>query len=248
MEALSTKISINDTPLRKSLRQEIEAGIGASRDPDNASLPDLAPRITTIYSSWYTRICPECKLKFREDDQVRLCPVCGQAYHDDDQYELHCWQKHFANGHVCKKGGFDHIAEAKIRGCGYKWSGTFPGDKDSNERKVNVLRHIDQISTLFLSGLEQEWSPFGDEAVLEVKQGDPIVGRKCPWCRFMIRAGDRVVKCPCGKCSAYFHNDIFRHLTCWNDWSGSQGNDYCPITGARIEKKLHEPKKSDEGI
>ena len=86
------------------------------------------------------------------------------------------------------------------------------------------------------------------ETTLEVKQGDPIVGRKCPWCRFMIRAGDRVVKCPCGKCSAYFHNDIFRHLTCWNDWNDSKGNDYCPITGARIEKKLHEPKKSDEEI
>src|SRR5262245_62056160 len=53
--------------LKARLRQEIEGGIAASRDPVNASLPELAARLTTIYSPWYTRTCPECKDKFRED-------------------------------------------------------------------------------------------------------------------------------------------------------------------------------------
>ncbi len=219
------------TPLKARLRQEIKAGIAASRDPENAGLPDLAARTTTIYSPWYTRTCPECKLKFREDDRVRLCPVCEQAYHDDHQYKLYCWQTHFANGAVCKKGGYDPIAEVNKPGCNYQWLGTFP---DETGREIQQSRRVVQVTAQFLYGLEKIWTPFGEEAVREVKQDDPIVGHKCPWCRFYIRPGDRVVKCPCGQCNTYFHDDIFRHLTCWNDWNGSKGHNYCPTTGVRI--------------
>lgn len=85
----------SETPLKARLRQEMEARIVASRDPENAGLPGLVSRTTTIYSPWYTRTCPECRHKFRENDRVRLCLACGQAYHDDDQYNLYCRQTHF---------------------------------------------------------------------------------------------------------------------------------------------------------
>jgi hypothetical protein len=49
-----------------------------------------------------------------------------------------------------------------------------------------------------------------------------------------------VVRCPCGQCDTYFHDDVFRHLTCWDEWNGSRGHDYCPTTGAKIEKKRDE--------
>jgi hypothetical protein len=226
-----------ETLLKARLYEEIKAGIAASRDPTNAGLPDPTTRkTTTIYSHWYTRTCPECKHKFREGDRVRLCPQCEQAYHDDDQYHLYCWQKHFANDSVCRKERYDPIAEVKRKGCDYRWSGTFPDESEDVGEEALPARRVAEVTGQFLHGLENVWSPFGEEAVFEVEAGSPIVGHNCPWCRFQIRAGDRVVKCPCGKCDTYFHDDIFRHLTCWDDWNGSRGNDYCPTTGARIER------------
>jgi hypothetical protein len=29
--------------------------------------------------------------------------------------------------------------------------------------------------------------------------------------------------------------DIYRHLTCWNEWNGARGHDYCPTTCTPIE-------------
>jgi len=101
------------TLLHAAMAAEIELGLESARDPENAALPPLAIRTTTIYSRWYTQKCPECGYKFRE--------------------------------------------------------------------------------------------------------------------------GDRVVACPCG-CGAYFHDDIHRHLTCWNDWNGPKGRDYCTISGKRIDR------------
>lgn len=234
-----------ETPLKARIRVEIDAGISESRDPQNAGLPDLYRRTTTMYSPWYTRACPECKHNFREGDRVLLCPRCGQAYHDDDRYNLHCWQEHFADGKVCKKDRYDHIAERQLKGCDYVWSGKLPEEEKAGGDETQPTRRIARVTSQFLQGLERLWKPFGEETVKEIEEGSPIVGHKCPWCRFQIRAGDRVVKCPCGDCETYFHDDIFRHLTCWDDWNGSQGNNYCPTTGARIERTL--PSTEEEG-
>lgn len=238
MDTAPKKSSHNQSRLKLSLRQEIDIGIAASCDPQNAGLPDLFARTTTIYSPWYTRTCPECKLQFREGDRVRLCPKCGQAYHDDDQYHLYCWQSRFANGNVCKKERYDPIAELNRDGCTYQWCGTFPNENEGNNGEKTRSMQVELVSVHFLQGLEKIWTPYGEEVVYEVKQEDPQIGHRCPWCRFLIRAGDRVVKCPCGNCDTYFHDDIFRHLTCWNDWNGTRGHDYCPTTGARIIRSV----------
>lgn len=235
MEQGVQKKESREASLKAQLRKEIEEGIAISRDPANAVLPDLAARTTTIYSRWYTRACPECKHRFRGDDQVRLCPDCDQAYHDDSQYDLHCWQKHFANDRVCRPGRYDPIAEAHREGCHYKWSGRFP-DEAGSAASEQPIQRVAQVTDQFLQGVSAVWQPYGDEQVMEVKQGSPIVGHKCPWCRFEVRAGDRVVRCPCGNCDTYFHNDIFRHLECWNGWNGARGNDFCPTTGDKIEQ------------
>lgn len=225
-----------ETPLKACLRREIDAGLAASRDPNNAGLPDLMPRTTTMYSPWYTRTCPECKHKFREGDRVRLCPVCEQAYHDDNQYNLHCWQRHFANGQICTETRLDPITDVHRPGCTYRWSGELPEEAHHKDAAHHPSRRIGPMTTQFLRGLENVWTPFGEEAVFEVPEGAVIVGHKCPWCRFQVRAGDRVVKCPCGKCNTYFHDDIFRHLTCWDEWNGSRGHDYCPTSGEKIKR------------
>lgn len=229
-----------ETLLKSRLREEVQAGLAASRDPKNAGLPDLCLHQTTMYSPWFTDTCPECQHKFREGDMVRLCPKCGRVYHDDDQYQLHCWQDHFADGGVCRKGGFNRYHKRQRESCDYTWSGTFPEmcqEDDGKPAPSRPTQRIPQVTEQFLSGLEVFWTPFGEENVLEVPPGSRIVGHECPWCRFQIRAGDRVVKCPCGKCNTYFHDDVFRHLTCWNEWNGSEGNDYCPTTGAKIERE-----------
>lgn len=226
-----------ETSLKALLRLEFKEGMAASRDPSNAGKPDpITRKETTIYSPWYTRTCPECKQKFREGDMVRLCPQCGRAYHDDDQYQLYCWQTHFATYGVCQPARDDPFSRARTEGCPYQGPPTFPDEAGRGGQSSRAARRLPQVTGQFLRGLEAVWTPFGAEAVFEVEAGSSLVGHKCPWCRFQIRAGDRVVKCPCGQCNTYFHDDIFRHLACWDEWNGSQGNDYCPTSGARIER------------
>jgi hypothetical protein len=232
---MSSKVKHSESQLKACLREEMETGIAAARDPANAGQPDLAARVTTIYSPWYTRACPVCKNKFRDDDRVRLCPLCEQAYHDDDSFHLHCWQARFSQQGVCKASRYDQILEIVEEGCGYRWSGTFPQQDENRRQRLQPQRRVALVTAHFLRGLEAIWKPYGEEAVFEVGENSTIIGHHCPWCRFQVRAGDRVVKCPCGNCSTYFHNDVFRHLTCWNDWNGSRGHDYCPTTGAKIE-------------
>lgn len=221
-------------PVFPKIAEQIEDGLKASRDPLNADLPDLALRSTTIYSPWYTQPCPECQFKFREGDMVRVCPDCGQAYHSDNQYRLFCWEAHFADGRACKPGGFDRFSCVHIDGCGFRWHGTVAERKSGSDVSSTPFFSMRES---FLRGLETVWSPFGGEQVLEVRPGDPMAGLNCPWCRFRIRPGDRVVRCPCGKCGTFFHDDIFRHMRCWDDWNGSKGRDFCPATGDPIQRE-----------
>jgi hypothetical protein len=226
-----------ESHLKAESRREIEDGLATSQDSLNADLPELALRITTIYSPWYTRTCLQCKHRFREGDQIRICPECEVCYHDDGQYNLHCWQERFADGRVCREDRYDPISELDTRGCTYEWTGRSSDEQYERKMADTHIRRPTEITNSFLEGLETEWTPFGEEKVIEVAEDSPIVKHNCPWCRFDIRSGDRVVKCPCGICDAYFHNDIFRHLTCWNDWNGTLGNDYCTITGATIVRR-----------
>jgi hypothetical protein len=228
--------------LRERLHEEFEAGKRAARDPLNAGLPDLAVRTTTIYSQWYTRTCLECRDKFRDDDRVRQCPRCGQAYHDDDRYALSCWRRHFAHGGVCREPSYDRIAEVERGGCSFKLQAGAENRTPAEAETDSASNwRIASISRQFLSGLQHILEkPFGEGELIEVSDRSPLIGRKCPWCRFSVRAGDRVVQCPCG-CNTWFHNDVFRHLTCWNDWNGHRGRTYCPTTGRSIGTERDAP-------
>jgi hypothetical protein len=146
---------------------------------------------------------------------------------------LRCWQAHFTADQVCKEGGYDRFAERHVEGCHFTWSGRFP-DQDQGEGPAEPVRRNEILVRQFESGLESVWQAFGERAVLLAQPDDPFIGHNCPWCRFQVRAGDHVVKCSCGKCETYFHDDIYRHLECWNEWNGSQGLFFCPTTGARI--------------
>ena len=82
---------------------------------------------------------------------------------------------------------------------------------------------------------------------------DRFAGRDVAGCSFTWSGepadhdGAHVVKCPCGRCETYFHDDIYRRLECWNQWNGSQGLFYCPTTGARIPpEKLRNTNPSHE--
>jgi hypothetical protein len=237
----------HETLLRAKLRQEIDTGIVTSRDPANADLPKDAVRTTTMYSAWYVRSCPECKQRFRDGDGVRLCLSCEQAYHDDELYQLYCWHEHFKSGRVCREARFDPITEVHDQGCPYQWAGGEQSVQKPTGSGAARAPHMAQVTTQFLQGLEEVWTPYGQEPVLVVDDDSPIIGYSCPWCRFQVRAGDRVVKCPCGKCNAHFHDDIYRHMTCWNDWKiDSKGNDYCPITGEKIEAAMYKSERNAE--
>ncbi|MET0649061.1 MAG: hypothetical protein ABW208_20825 [Pyrinomonadaceae bacterium] len=227
--------------LKSRLREELDAGIAVARDPENADLPKEAVRTTTMYSPWYVRTCPQCKQKFRAGDRVRLCPLCERAYHEDNVYRLDCWREHFAGGKACRAPRFDPITSVDDPGCRYsspEGHAAAAAAESGAEQAASVrpVARSAQTVSQFLRGLEECWKPYGEQPVVVVEDDSPLIGYSCPWCRFNVRAGDRVVRCPCGKCNAHFHDDIYRHLTCWNDWKyGASGNDYCPITGEKIE-------------
>jgi hypothetical protein len=235
--------SINDkqiytkSALKQQIAAEVELGITLSADPLNANLPDLAIRVTTISSPWFARTCQICKDKFREGDQVRLCPNCGETFHDDNQYSLHCWQKKFAGGAICKEGGPDRFSEigSDLPRCDFSSSSPagveilYPSSENASSYGSPAALLVKQ----FVKGIETTWRPFGEQQSIKVVKGSSAVGHKCPWCRFRVRIGDWVVACPCqSNCGTYFHQDVFRHLTCWNEWNGVEGNNFCPNTGA----------------
>jgi hypothetical protein len=212
------------------LRSEVEVGMAMARDPLNAGKPPLAQRVTTMYSQWYGKVCKVCSFRFREGDVVRLCPKCSEPYHDDARYRLVCWAKHFANGQPCRKPGHDRFHDRQIPGCDFCCPELPPdpatvGDKHEPASATAAEGTVQQ----FVSGLSRVWQPFGDVTCQRVTAGHEAHGRVCPWCRFELRLGDQVVPCPCG-CGAYSHQDIYRHLTCWNNWHGVEGNNFCPIT------------------
>ncbi len=223
------------TRLKTLMISEFHAGLDLARDPQNADLPPLAVRVTTIYSPWFTRACPVCRFKFREGDRVRLCPQCEQAYHDDDPSHLHCWRIHFKDGGPCRAAARDHrfSCSGKIDGCDFRWR---PDGAAADSLAVPNRPAAERMARMFREGLESVWKPFGKAAVIHVRENHPAVGLDCPWCRFKIRPGDRVVACPCGECGGFFHDDIHRRLACWDNWNGARGRGYCPFSGKKIQR------------
>jgi hypothetical protein len=224
----TTQVKRLRSNLEQHIHAELELGIKMAGDPANTSLPELALRVTSINSVWFTQMCRVCKDKFREGDYVRVCPTCSEPYHDDQQYDLYCWQKHFAAGAMCK-------------GCSSAWPVSPSGEASLSHHSLHDLvqtPHTHRLVNQFVVGVETVWRPFGQQPSRKVPHGSPLIGRKCPWCRFRVRAGDWVVECPCqSNCGVYFHQDIFRRLTCWNEWNGVDGNQFCPETGARYPAK-----------
>lgn len=221
------------------LLRDIEIGAALSADPVNANRPPLEPRITTLNSPWFGAYCSVCAFKFREGDRVRQCSLCGEPYHDDGRYRLHCWQKHFADGGICRLGGDDRFGDGTepLAPCRFPEQ-LDPKARDAFRRSLHIEQADEQpygagLAEQFIAGVETVWRPFGDQPSFQVRPGTRYVGLSCPWCRFKVRVGDWVVPCPCGSgCGTVFHQDVFRHLTCWNEWNGIGGKPYCPSTGA----------------
>ena len=239
-----TQTEYKGSLFKRLLRHQVKVGEEMAADPANANLPELALRVTTLDSHWFTQLCTVCGNKFREGDRVRVCPDCGRAYHDDAQFTLHCWQAHFASEDViCHEVKIDprfypdpeDLKIAKAEECTFRWDGRFPNESAENSAARDAAYKTTQPDHImvkqFVAGLELEWRPFGLADPFKVNPGHDAIGHECPICGFKIRAGDWVVKCPCGKCETYFHQDIFRHLECWNVWNDVDGKDYCPNTG-----------------
>ena len=227
--------------LIESLKNEFNEGLLAAEDPENAYLPPEANRKTTIYSDWYTRTCPECKQKFREGDIVKLCPLCGKAYHNDDKYGLYCWSKHFANGNKCREPSYDRFNNKYDEGCLFPLKDKL-SECDNYQNYYDEL-YIPELNQQFKNGLAVHWKSFDNLKELKVERGDSAVGLICQLCGFTIRPGDIVVKCPCNKCSSYFHNDHERHYKCWNEWNTPKRREHCIQTGNKIDICGNEEKK-----
>lgn len=193
------------------LTQAFQRGLDMARDPLNArcAAPDES-RTTTMYSPWLLRLCPRCHHTFREDDLVRPHPDFpdrpDRMLHEDPRAGLLCWSR--VMGH------------------------TPPLPPEA------VACSLD-MRAAFLHGLEQHWKPAGNRdtsRLVLVAHGSPLVGRKCPVCRHTVRPGDLVLPCPCGTCGGVFHQDVTRHLTCWDTWVRGYVRPYCAFTGAPLPK------------
>lgn len=208
--------------LIKMLREELKQGEKIAFDRKNNILPDLALRKTTITSEWWIQECHVCHDTFRENDHVRICPQCKQVYHDDVAFNLRCWGKNFTKNKTCCN-------------CNYHWDGSFPTEKILQAATTSIPLMEEQ----FFTGLVDTWKIFGDAKILIVKPDSHIIGHQCLMCQYKIRAGDRVVKCPCSaQCEVYLHNDVLRKWTCWNEWNGEQGKNYCPQSGKLYRQKV----------
>ncbi len=214
--------------LEKKIKKEIDKGKEIANDPINALLPDHAIRVTTITSDWFTQECEHCNLNFREEDHVHVCPKCEDAYHEDKRYNLNCWTNSQEKEGLCPCGEFSLTTDSKEE------------DKNIASDQASSTVNLESIYEHFTNGMKNKWQSFGGEEieVLTAQSGSKAIGKSCPMCRFKIREGDRYVESPCG-CKAYFHNDIFRHLTCWNNWKGRGKKAHCPISGEPCKVQFH---------
>lgn len=197
------------------LRNEMQLGIKKAKDRKNNVLPDLALLKTTDESKWWGDSCPVCNDTFREHDLVRTCPKCKQAYHDDASFDLRCWNKHFTSGsNTCINCGV------------FKWDGSLPEKEFFHQGTISAFPVME---VQFFAGLGSTWKTFGDAKIHIVTAGDFRIGKTCLHCRQKIRLGDRLVKCPCSsKCLVHFHHDVLKNRTCWNEYHGKDGKNYCP--------------------
>ena len=109
------------------------------------------------------------------------------------------------------------------------------------EPRTTALRN-EAVHAAFMRGLTQHWQPAGNQQTELVSARSVLIGRKCPICRHTVRRGDQVVLCPCGRgCNGAFHQDITRHLTCWNTWNRGEQRSYCGFTGAPFITAPREP-------
>lgn len=219
------------------LQDGIRAGEKIATDRKNYVLPDLALRKTSgppKKSDWFLKPCPICKDYFRENDLVRLCPKCKQPYHDFVGHKLHCWSQHFSPNTKC------------ISCQEYEWNGQLPIKDPRLQTEVLFPAIIQQ----FYDGLGTTWKVFGNPKIRLVQTTDDMVGLNCMGCKYKIRVGDLIVKCPCSPgCHAYFHCDVPGNWNCWNEWHGEVGKYYCPISSkvyTQIPAKLQFNRVTDE--
>lgn len=194
----------------------IQRGLAIARDPQNAHITDPhTPRITTIYSPWYSEICLRCGHTLREDDQVLPHPNRPERYlHEDPATGFGCW--------------------SRLQGL---------------PLLVTLAEDTPELAAVreqFLAGLHAHWTPEQANKRLDtlvVKRGDPWVLQICTICGHSVRVGDQVVRCPCGNpsCHGVFHQDITRHLTCWDTWGRTHYRQYCAFTGQLDQIPLEFP-------
>ncbi len=187
------------------LQVMFEHGIRMARDPRNGNIQDgQKSRVTTIYSHWLLQTCRVCHHSFRKDDYVRPEPTQLQA---NWQRMLH-EDPHTSLLCWSKAQGFTQIPSTSV----------------SLDATLQVA---------FLRGLRVSWNPTTDVVTELVQARSRLILRRCPICRHTVRPGDEVVRCPCGRnCGGVFHQDLTRHLTCWDTWNRGSHHRYCAFTGA----------------
>jgi hypothetical protein len=193
------------------LEQAIKRGFKLARDPQNALIRDPhTPRTTTIYSEWYRDVCPICHHTFREDDLVLPHPD-PPASRSSRRRRITMVHEDHRSALCCWSALHGHIAD----------------------QVITPETHT-QMRAAFLDGLHTHWHPDENLQTVVVAAGSRFVRLDCPICRHTVRAGDTVVLCPCGRCGGVFHQDITRHLTCWDTWSLSGHRTYCAFTGVAV--------------
>jgi hypothetical protein len=197
---------------RDELERQLQRGIDMARDPRNAHVRDPLHPRVTTLYSSWL---------------LQTCLRCQHTFRIDDR----------VLPHPSRPERMLHEDPETGLVCYSRLSGrTLP--------QPQVTPINPEVHAAFLRGLEQSWRPTGNVQLIVVPPKSLYIGRKCPICRHTVRKGDTIVRCPCGRpeCSGVFHQDVQRHLTCWDTWSVGMRRQHCAFTGAPITPRLTEER------
>jgi hypothetical protein len=190
------------------LEHAFARGLAMARDPQNAHLLD---------DPHAPRVTTIYSAWYRT-----VCALCRHTFREEDR----------VLPHPTRKGSMVHEDPHMALCC---WSRLLGQHVDA--AYLSTIHA--QVRAQFLQGLNTHWHPDPHVQQIIVEPESPFIRRRCPVCRHTIRIGDTVVVCPCGRdgCHGVFHQDITRHLTCWDTWSRGGNRPYCAFTGAPFQSE-----------
>jgi hypothetical protein len=186
---------------------EFEVGVAAAFDPQKYLHGDVIGAALTGVNSWWNHL---------------LCDRCGHSFRRGERVVVTAAPRTAHHADLPEECGADL----------------------GSESPAPPLAAETAAVADFSDGVEDAW-PSGGIPVRTLAAADwwvtrppaPMQRTRCLVCAHTLRAGERVVVCPCSperpECQAVIHRDPAAGLICWETWRPTGTVTSCPITMAR---------------